>query len=73
MQRILAMAEIINLRKARKGRTRAVQAAKAAENRVKFGQPKHLREQAEAQDDLEARRLAAHRRETKPDDTDGQA
>ena len=34
------MAEIINLRKARKAKARADKEAEAAENRAKFGQPK---------------------------------
>ena len=57
------MAEIINLRKARKARARAEKEAKAAENRAKFGQPKEERSQSEAAKDLLDRKLDAHRRE----------
>ena len=57
------MAEIINLRKARKARARAEKEAKAAENRAKFGQPKEERSQSEAAKDLLDRKLDAHCRE----------
>jgi Domain of unknown function (DUF4169) len=57
------MAEIINLRKARKAKTRAAKEAEAAENRAKFGRPKEERSQSEAAKDLLDRKLDAHRRE----------
>jgi Domain of unknown function (DUF4169) len=57
------MAEIINLRKARKAKARADKEAEAAENRAKFGQPKEERSQAEASKDLLDRKLDSHRRE----------
>ena len=57
------MAEIINLRKARKAKARAVKEAEAAENRAKFGRPKEERSQSEAAKDLLDRNLDAHRRE----------
>ncbi len=57
------MAEIINLRKARKAKARAVKEAQAAENRAKFGRPEAERSQSEAAKDLLDRKLDAHRRE----------
>jgi hypothetical protein len=57
------MAEIINLRKARKKKARAVKEAEAVENRAKFGRPKEDRSQSEAAKDLLDRKLDAHRRE----------
>ena len=61
------MAEIINLRKARKAKKRAEKDAEAAENRAKFGRPKEERSQSEAAKDLLDRKLDAHRRD---DDSD---
>ena len=58
-----AMAEIINLRKARKAKARAEKDAQAAEKRAKFGRPKHERSRSEAAKDLLDRKLDAHRRE----------
>ncbi len=57
------MAEIINLRKARKEKARVEKDAEAAENRAKFGRPKEERSQAEASKDLLDRKLDSHRRE----------
>ena len=57
------MAEIVNLRKARKAKARADQDARAAENRQKFGRPKAERTLAEAKERLAGRRLDAHRLE----------
>ena len=57
------MAEIINLRKARKKKVRAEKEAEAAENRAKFGRPNEERSQSEAAKDLLDRKLDAHRRE----------
>ena len=57
------MAEIINLRKARKKKARAEKEAEAAENRAKFGQPKEERSQSETAKDLLDRKLDAHRRD----------
>jgi hypothetical protein len=57
------MAEIINLRKARKAKARADKEAEAAENRAKFGQPKEERTQSEAAKELLDRKLDAHRRD----------
>ena len=58
-----AMAEIINLRKARKAKARAEKKTEAAENRAKFGRPKEEQSQSEAAKDLLDRKLDAHRRE----------
>ena len=63
------MAEIINLRKARKKRARAEKEAEAAENRAKFGRPKEERSHTEAAKDLLDRKLDAHHR----DDDDPEA
>ena len=57
------MAEIINLRKARKAKARAEKEEKAAENRLKHGRPKAERSLTEASKDLLDRKLDAHRRE----------
>jgi hypothetical protein len=57
------MAEIINLRKARKAKARAEKEAEAAENRAKFGQAKEERSQSEAAKELLDRKLDAHRRD----------
>ena len=58
------MAEIINLRKARKKKARAAKEAEAAENRAKFGQAKEARSQSEAAKDMLDRKLDAHRRDS---------
>jgi hypothetical protein len=57
------MAEIINLRKARKAKARAAEEEKAAVNRAKFGRRKEERSLAEASKELLDRKLDAHRRE----------
>lgn len=57
------MAEIINLRKARKAKARAEKESEAAENRAKFGRPNEELSQSEASKDLRDRKLDAHRRE----------
>ena len=57
------MAEIINLRRARKAKARAEKETEAAENRAKFGRPKEERSQSEAAKDLLDKKLDAHRRE----------
>ncbi len=55
------MAEIINLRQARKARERAAKEAKAAENRIAFGRPKAERKTTDARKDLAERRHEGHR------------
>lgn len=61
------MAEIINLRRARKAKERVVADVRAAENRQRFGRPKAERQRTEAESEIAARRLEAHRRDV-PDD-----
>ncbi|HEY1944145.1 MAG TPA: DUF4169 family protein [Roseiarcus sp.] len=55
------MAEIVNLRRARKGKERQRKEAEAAANRTAFGVAKSARKQARAQSDLAERALDAHR------------
>ena len=55
------MGEIVNLRRARKGKERQRKEAEAAANRTAFGIAKSTREQARAQSDLAERALEAHR------------
>ncbi len=43
------MAEIVNLRRARKGKARAEKEALAADNRVRFGRTKAEKRQSEAE------------------------
>ena len=57
------MADIINLRRARKRKDRAVKAANADQNRLTFGRSKAERTLAEASKNLAQRRLDAHRRD----------
>ncbi|HEV2558908.1 MAG TPA: DUF4169 family protein [Microvirga sp.] len=61
------MAEIINLRQARKRKARSEKEAQAAENRVAFGRTKEERRLAEAEKDLAARRLEGHKRDETPE------
>ena len=63
------MAEIINLRRARKANARTEQAAKADQNRITFGRTKAERKLTEAERDLANRRIDGHLRQsdTKPD------
>ncbi|KQU51880.1 hypothetical protein ASG72_10315 [Bosea sp. Leaf344] len=62
------MAEIINLRRARKQRKRDEQDRQAAQNRVSFGRSKPERALAEAEQTLASRRLEGHRREPGDDE-----
>lgn len=55
-------AEIINLRRARKARTRAEKERQSEQNRALFGQPRADRQRRDAEADLENRRHEAHRR-----------
>lgn len=57
------MAEIVNLRRARKHKMRAEQASEAAENRIRFGRTKAEREREEAQKILADKRIEAHKRD----------
>jgi hypothetical protein len=55
------MADLVNLRLARKRREREKKEAAAAANRVASGTPKALRRKAEAERDLADRKLDSHR------------
>lgn len=57
------MAEIVNLRLARKRKARAEKDVDAAENRVRFGRTRAERERLEAEERLAAKRLDAHKRD----------
>jgi hypothetical protein len=59
------MAEIVNLRRARKAKTRSEKDSQAAANRAKHGVAKSLRDLAEARDDLAKRAADAHRLDDK--------
>ena len=58
------MAELVNLRQARKAAARAEREKQAAANREKFGTPKPQRQARQAEDALVAKRLSDHQRET---------
>ena len=58
------MAEIINLRQARKNKARAGKEARAAENRVTFGHTKAEKTLTKAEQDLAKSRLEAHKRDS---------
>jgi hypothetical protein len=55
------MAEIINLRQARKAKARDVKEAKAADNRIAFGRPKKARTLAEAKKAIAFARHEGHK------------
>jgi hypothetical protein len=55
------MAEIVNLRRARKRRARARDAKVAEANRSRFGTPKAERERSKAEKAAEVRRHEGHR------------
>jgi hypothetical protein len=57
------MADIINLRRARKRKERAAKDARAAENRTAFGRGKAERALSAAQRDIAERRLEGHKRD----------
>jgi len=61
------MAEIVNLRRARKAKGRAEKEKAADANRVLHGTPKAVRKLSEAQKNKAEQRLAGHRLETKED------
>jgi hypothetical protein len=62
------MAEIVNLRRARKARQRSQAEAEAAANRVAFGRSKAERVVTEAEKTRAARALEGHRRDLPADD-----
>ena len=55
------MAEIINLRAARKAKARGEKAVEAEENRVLFGRPKKAKTLAQAKKAIEVSRHEGHR------------
>lgn len=57
------MADILNLNKARKAKARADKAAKARENRVKFGRSRAEKDLESARRAKAIRDIDAHRRE----------
>lgn len=57
------MAEIINLRQARKQKARAEKEARAEQNRFAFGRTKAEKELTKAERDMAQRRLDAHKRD----------
>lgn len=61
------MAEIVNLRRARKARSRAAREAEAAQNRIAFGRTKAEREAARVEEERARRSLEGHRREADPE------
>ena len=58
------MADVVNLRTARKQAKRQDSEQRAQVNRLAHGQPKHLRKLDDAQQDKASRDLARHRIET---------
>ncbi|AZO76437.1 MULTISPECIES: DUF4169 family protein [unclassified Bosea (in: a-proteobacteria)] len=64
------MAEIVNLRRARKARDRASAEAQAEQNRIAFGRTKAERRLTEAEKTLAERRLEGHRLSDDPDGKD---
>ena len=59
------MADIVNLRQARKRKARAEKESQAQANRVAFGRTKDERRLSEARTELETRRLEGHRLDPK--------
>ncbi|MEZ0170059.1 DUF4169 family protein [Microvirga sp. TS319] len=57
------MAEIINLRQARKQKARAEKEARAEQNRIAFGRTKAERELTRAERELAERRIDSHKRD----------
>jgi hypothetical protein len=61
------VAEIINLRQARKQRERAAKQAEAAANRAQHGRTKAEKTLATAREDKAQRDLAGHKRDNEPE------
>ena len=59
-----SMGDVVNLRRARKAKTRSADAKAADANRVQFGRSKAERQQTAAEQTLIERRIDAHKRET---------
>ena len=62
------MAELINLKRARKAKARAEKDKTAQANRVTHGTPKALRKLSDARKDKAEQRLAGHKLEKSEDD-----
>jgi hypothetical protein len=62
------MAELINLRRARKAKAKAEKDKVAEANRVAHGTPKTLKTLAEARKSQASERLQGHKLEKNPDD-----
>lgn len=60
------MADLVNLNRFRKEKARAGKAAKAEENRVRFGRTKAEKLAAKREAEIAEERLDGHRRETEP-------
>jgi hypothetical protein len=61
------MAEIINLRRARKQKVRTEKDARAAENRAAFGRTKAERSLTEARREIDLRRIEGHKLDQEPE------
>ena len=57
------MAEIVNLRQARKQKARAEKEARAEQNRITFGRTKTEKKLTKAEQDLAQSRLDSHKRD----------
>jgi hypothetical protein len=64
------MADVVNLRRARKRKAREIAAAEAADRRLEFGISRATREASRDQRELAERRLAAHRLDPATDRAD---
>jgi hypothetical protein len=64
------MGDIVNLRRVRKDRKRRDADVTASANRLAFGRTKAERNLTEARNDLDARRIDGHLRETAGTDTE---
>ncbi len=64
------MAEIVNLRRARKAKARQDDAASAAENRTRFGRSKTERQKSAAIETLVTRALDGHKLDPSAKDKD---
>jgi len=62
------MADLINLRRARKAKAKADKDKTAQANRVAHGTPKALRKLEEARKEQAAERLSGHKLENNPND-----
>lgn len=60
------MADIVNLRQARKAKERARREAEAETNRARYGEPTALRRARDAKDDGDKRQHDGHRLERTP-------